>query len=172
MFGRDKNKDKTAEVEKAPTSFANPNSLLSAKVGAKEGKSNSTTLIAKDTEVFGDIKFSGNLEIEGRVFGSITANPGIEATIRVMENGQVEGDIHVPKANLNGEIKGNVHAKSLELATKARIDGNVHYQVLEMIKGAQVNGKLVYDEDIASAPAANNKKKPAADANKPAEEGA
>lgn len=170
MFGRDKNKEKTAEVEKAPTSFANPSSILAPKVGGKEGKSNSTTLIAKDTEVFGDIKFSGSLEIEGSVFGSITANPGVEATVRVMENGLVEGDIHVPKANLNGEIKGNVHAKTLELAAKSRIDGNVHYQALEMTKGAQVNGNLVYAEDIAISPSTTNRQKAITEPNKKSNE--
>lgn len=166
MFSKDKQKNKVADVEKAPTSFANPSALLAPKVAGKEGKSNSTTLIAKDTEVFGDIKFSGSLEIEGCVFGSITANPGVEATIRVMENGRIEGDIHVPKANLNGEIKGNVHAKNLELAAKARIDGNVHYQALEMTKGAQVNGNLVYADDIAVSPSTTSRQKAIAEPNK------
>lgn len=160
MFGsKDKDKEKNAsEAEKAPTSFNNPAASVLPKVAAKDakGKSNSTTLIARDTEIFGDIKFSGSLEIEGSVHGNITANPGVEASIRILEDGHVEGDIHVPRANLNGNIKGNVHASSLELAAKAKVEGNVHYETLEMLKGAQVNGNLVYAENgVAARPAKN-----------------
>lgn len=166
MFGN-KDKNKTA-TEKAPTSFTNTQSVIPAKANKEMSKSNSTTLIAKDTEIHGDVKFSGNLEVEGKIFGNITANGGAEASVRVLEFGQVEGDIYVPKANLNGEIKGNVHAKTLELAAKARIDGNVHYEALEMTKGAQVNGNLVYAQAVETASAANQKKAE----NKPADKSA
>ena len=72
----------------------------------KPTKSSTTTLIARDTEMFGDVKFSGNLEIEGAVIGSIIANPGSEASVRILEMGRVEGDIRVPKVAINGEVKG------------------------------------------------------------------
>lgn len=155
MFGS-KDKDKNAaiaEAEKAPTSFNNPAASVVPKIAGKDAKakSSSTTLIARDTEIFGDIKFSGSLEIEGSVHGNITANPGVEASIRVLEDGRVEGDIHVPRANLNGDIKGNVHSGTVELAAKARVTGNVHYETLEMLKGAQVNGSLVFAENGVAA---------------------
>lgn len=161
MFGKDKDNNKNAEGEKAPTSFNNPVSSVvpkSANKDGKSGKSTSTTLIAKDTEIFGDIKFSGNLEVEGEVHGNITANPNSEASVRVLENGHIQGDIHVPKATINGEIKGTVHAGQLELAAKAKIEGNVHYESIEMVKGSQVNGSLVYAEKgVSQTPKKNDK---------------
>ena len=45
--------------------------------------SNNTTLISSDAEVIGDIKFSGNLDIEGIVKGNIIAQSGKEAVVRV-----------------------------------------------------------------------------------------
>lgn len=158
MFGKNKvvNNNKPTELEKPPTSFANPISSVIPKPvnkDTKSPKSSSTTLIARDTELFGDIKFSGNLEIEGHIVGNITANPGSEAAVRILENGQVEGDIHVPKVVINGDVKGNVHATNLELAAKAKIEGDVHYESLEMVKGSQVNGSLVYAENgVATRP--------------------
>ena len=157
MFGKDKEKnsnDKAQEIEKPPTSFNNPVSSVIPKPAGKDvksPKSSSTTLIARDTELFGDIKFAGNLEIEGHIVGNITANPGSEASVRILENGKVEGDIHVPKSVINGDIKGNVHSNTLELAAKAKIEGDVHYETLEMVKGAQVNGSLVYAENGVKA---------------------
>ncbi|CAA0114281.1 Uncharacterised protein [BD1-7 clade bacterium] len=148
MFGKDSKKQ--PEADKAPTSFSNPVSSVVPKgpaAGSKSTKSASTTLIARETEIFGDIKFSGNLEIEGTVVGNLVANPSSEASVRVQEGGRVEGDIRVPRVVINGEVKGTVHSDTLELAGNARIDGNVHYSTVEMMKGAQVNGSLVYSEN-------------------------
>lgn len=108
-------------------------------------KSGYTTLIAKDTEVVGDVKFSGDLEIQGVVKGNVLAQNEDSATVRVVEGGRVEGDIRAPVVVINGQITGDVHAsRHVELAAKAEVQGNVHYQLIEMVKGAQLNGNLVY----------------------------
>ena len=116
------------------------------------GKSNnhfnvgSTTLIAKSTEIKGDIHFSGNLEVEGLICGNVVAEAGSHAALRILHKGKVEGEINAPTVIVNGEVKGDVRAsKHLELAAKAVIHGNVYYHFLEVVKGAQVNGNMVYD---------------------------
>ena len=107
--------------------------------------SNSTTLISKGSEIIGDIKFSGDIEIQGLVRGNIIASSDNGCSIRLVDGGCVEGQIHAPRVIINGEIKGDVHsAEHIELAAKARVDGNVHYNLIEMVKGAQINGNLVY----------------------------
>ena len=106
---------------------------------------NSTTLVSKDSEIVGDIHFSGDLEIQGVVRGNIQAKPDSGATVRVVEGGRVEGEIHSPKVIINGEVVGDVHCdQHVELAAKASVDGNVHYNLIEMVKGAQLNGNLLY----------------------------
>lgn len=106
---------------------------------------NSTTLISQDSEIVGDIKFSGDLEIQGLVRGNIIAKTESGATVRVVEGGRVEGEIHAPKVIINGQVKGDVHSiEHVELAAKANVEGNVHYSLIEMVKGAQVNGNLLY----------------------------
>jgi cytoskeletal protein CcmA (bactofilin family) len=107
--------------------------------------STSTTLISKNTEVVGDIHFSGTLHIEGTLRGNIHVKDGSDAHLEVAENGTVEGQITVPTVRINGRIVGDIHAsKHVELAAKAEVEGNVHYKLIEMVKGAQVNGSLVY----------------------------
>lgn len=113
---------------------------------AFNGNSSATTLIAKGTEIVGDIKFSGNLEIEGKVLGGIIAAGEGDASVRVLENGEVEGDIKVPSVIINGVVKGDVYSSNhIELAAKAKVEGNAHYNLIEMVKGSQVNGNLVYN---------------------------
>ena len=106
---------------------------------------NSTTLISKDSEIIGDINFSGDLEIQGKVKGNIIAKSDSNATVRVVEGGQVNGEIRAPKIIVNGDVSGDVHcSEHVELAAQAKVEGNVNYNLIEMVKGAQVNGNLVY----------------------------
>ena len=115
------------------------------------GISGSTTLVSRDTVIVGDIHFSGNLDIEGLVQGSIVALPDKEALIRVVHGGRVEGEIRVPSIVINGSVEGDVHSsKHLELATKGRVHGDVYYTLVEMAAGAEVNGALKHIVDSAS----------------------
>ena len=116
------------------------------------GISGSTTLVSRDTVIVGDIHFSGNLDIEGLVQGSIVALPDKEALVRVVHGGRVEGEVRVPSIVINGSVEGNVHSsKHLELATKGRVHGDVFYTLVEMAAGAEVNGALKHIVDAAVA---------------------
>jgi len=116
-------------------------------LGSKKSASvpGGTTLVSCDTVIVGDVRFSGNLDVEGVVRGNIIAEPGRDALLRVVGKGRVEGEIHVPVVIINGEVKGNVYATGhLELAPKCRVEGNVYYHRVEMAAGAEVNGNLTY----------------------------
>jgi len=122
--------------------------MLGSKEKGNFGSSNTTTLISRDTEVVGDIKFSGNLDIEGVVRGNIVAQSGKDAVVRIVDKGRVEGEIRAPSVIINGSIIGDVYSsKHLELAAKARVQGNVHYTLVEMAIGAEVNGSLKHSTE-------------------------
>jgi cytoskeletal protein CcmA (bactofilin family) len=117
--------------------------------------SGGTTLISTDTVVVGDLHFSGNLDIEGLVQGNIIAKPGVDALVRVVGKGRVEGEIRAPGVIINGTVQGDVHSsKHLELAPKGRVQGNVFYSLVEMAAGSEVNGSLTH---IVAADAAGEK---------------
>ncbi|MDO3386714.1 polymer-forming cytoskeletal protein [Gilvimarinus sp. SDUM040013] len=114
--------------------------------------SNSHTLISKGTSIIGDVHFTGDLQVEGKVKGNIIVEGGADAKLVVADKGVVEGEIRVPMVVINGKVIGNVYSsKHVELAGKAVVEGNVHYQLIEMVKGAQVNGSLVYGESTQPA---------------------
>lgn len=103
------------------------------------------TLISRSTEVVGDIHFSGELIIEGKVKGNIYAEDDSKALIRVAEKGSVEGEICVPSAIVNGLVQGDVRSTNhIELAAKATVVGNVYYNLIEMVMGSEVNGNLMH----------------------------
>lgn len=116
-------------------------------LGGKKSASvpGATTLISHDTVVIGDVRFSGNLDVEGLVQGNIIAEAGKEALLRVVGKGRVEGEIRVPCVIINGVVQGNVYStKHLELASKSQVQGNVYYALVEMAAGAEVNGGLTH----------------------------
>jgi cytoskeletal protein CcmA (bactofilin family) len=119
--------------------------------GNSRGKAVAHTLLSEATEVLGDIRFSGELIIEGKLTGSISAADGSDAVLRISEQGEVDGSISVPIVVINGLVTGDVHAsKHIELAAKARVKGNVFYRVIEMVMGAQINGSLICDPKMSN----------------------
>lgn len=131
--------------------------MLGSKDKGAFTSSNTTTLISSETEIIGDINFSGNLDVEGVVRGNINAvaEGSREALVRIVDKGRVEGEVRAPSVIINGEVMGDVYSsKHLELASKARVSGNVHYTLVEMAIGAEVNGSLKHtNEELASQPA-------------------
>lgn len=110
------------------------------------------TLIGRQTEIIGDIRFSGGLHIDGTIKGNIIASDTANAVLTLSEHGRIEGEVRVPSIVLNGVVTGDVHAcERIELATKARVTGNVYYNLLEMTLGAEVNGKLVHHSPVMAA---------------------
>jgi cytoskeletal protein CcmA (bactofilin family) len=104
--------------------------------------SHDTSLIARGTVIRGDLRFSGALHLDGRIEGSVLGD-GEDAMFTLSEHGEVQGEIRVPHAVINGHVIGDVQVSArLELAPQARIDGDLRYHTLEMAAGAQVNGRV------------------------------
>jgi cytoskeletal protein CcmA (bactofilin family) len=106
------------------------------------------TLIGQNSELQGDIVFSGGLHVDGVIKGNVFADADSGSVLSLSERGHIEGDVRVPNVVINGSVKGDVHAaEHIELAEKARVVGNVYYRFIEMVRGAEVNGNLVHKED-------------------------
>ena len=102
------------------------------------------TLISRQTEIIGDLRFNGELIVEGKIKGNVYADDNSGALIRIAATGVVEGEIWVPSAVVNGLVKGDLHSsKHLELAAKSVVMGNVFYNLIEMVMGSEVNGSLM-----------------------------
>ena len=109
------------------------------------------TIIGQQTQISGDLHFSGGLHIDGQVKGNVIANEETASVLTVSEHGRIEGDVRVPTVFLNGSITGDVRCEErIELASKARVNGDVYYNLIEMVMGAEVNGSLLHQADASS----------------------
>ena len=101
---------------------------------------NTTTLIAGGTEIEGNIRFRGNVHIEGSVKGNISSTDG---KLQLIDGSNVEGNVTAADILVNGKVVGDVYAtEKLKLSHKAEIKGDVYYEVMEMVAGAAINGKM------------------------------
>ena len=106
------------------------------------------TLVGSNSEISGDVQFSGGCHIDGTVKGNVMADPESNSALSISEDGTVEGGVTVPYVVLNGIVRGDVAASQrVELGPTARVIGNVYYNLIEMAIGAEINGKLVHQPE-------------------------
>lgn len=117
---------------------------------ARKKMGKGVTLIAPDTEVVGDIKFTDELYVSGRVTGNVLADND-SATAFISQEGRVAGEVRVPNVVIDGLIEGDVYAsQKVELAAQAKVRGNLYYNLIEMTLGAMVDGQLVHEEKLVA----------------------
>lgn len=103
------------------------------------------TLIGRNTEITGNVTFSGGLHVDGNVHGNVSAADNAESVFSISQHGVVKGEIRVPHVTVNGTVEGDVYASQrLEVGAGARITGDVYYNLIEMSVGATVDGKMVH----------------------------
>jgi cytoskeletal protein CcmA (bactofilin family) len=113
--------------------------------------SNNHTLISRATKIQGDLYFTGELHIAGKVTGNIFAEDAKDAKVVIADTGIVEGELRAPVIVVNGKVLGDIYSsRHLELAAKATVTGVVHYTSIEMVKGAQVNGSMLNNQADAA----------------------
>ncbi len=105
------------------------------------------SLIGVGTIVEGNVSFSGGLRVDGRVRGNVMTADDQPSTLVLSEKAQIDGEIRVSHAVINGTVIGTVHgAEYVELQPKSNVTGDVHYRTLEIQLGAVVQGRLVHQD--------------------------
>lgn len=100
--------------------------------------SNISNTIGKGTTLHGSIETYGNLRIEGKVIGNITA----KSKVVIGKSAYIEGNILAQNADIEGEVKGKVEISDiLVLKPTSKIRGDMITNKLIVESGAQFNGE-------------------------------
>ena len=92
-----------------------------------------TGFFDKNTKIDGELEFKGSFRIDGYFKGKINS----ESILIIGENGKVEADIEIGNIIINGETKGNIHAKEkVEIHASGRVFGNIISPKLSIEEGA------------------------------------
>jgi cytoskeletal protein CcmA (bactofilin family) len=108
-------------------------------------KRSNNSFINSDVQMLGDLSFSEDLYLSGKVTGNIVAPADSEATLYIQADSVVDGEIRVPKIVILGHVIGDIFAgQHLEISGNAKVTGNIHYRFLKIDLGTEVNGKLTH----------------------------
>ncbi|MDO4637920.1 MAG: polymer-forming cytoskeletal protein [Lautropia sp.] len=109
----------------------------------KRDRPRSPHRIGRGARVEGVVRFSGRLEVDGYVNGSLLAEDGRNSIVRVSASGQVDGAIEAAMVQVAGTVNGPVRAsRRLHVLSGARLNGDLLYRDLQLEYGALVTGSL------------------------------
>ena len=102
----------------------------------KEGRLSG--FVGSGTVLTGETNFQAMLRVDGHLTGSITSKDG---TLIIGSTGQVDANIKVAAAVVNGTVNGDIIATGrLELGRTARVAGNIQTPRLVIEDGAILEG--------------------------------
>jgi cytoskeletal protein CcmA (bactofilin family) len=106
--------------------------------GSSAGGRTSTVLTA-DCEFKGALAFSGELQLHGRLEGTIESEGG---ALTIGEEAMIKAEIRVNDVQIHGKVQGNVYATGrIELRGKAEVYGDLHTNRLAMDDGVIFVGR-------------------------------
>jgi cytoskeletal protein CcmA (bactofilin family) len=118
------------------------------------------SVLSSDLHIVGNLKTTGDIQIEGTVEGDIRAH-----LLTVGETATVKGEIMADDVVINGRIVGRVRGLKVRLSSTARVEGDIIHKTIAIESGAHFEGSVQRQDDPLSAGA---KAKVAPAAEKPA----
>ena len=100
---------------------------------------NDRTVISEKIKIDGALSGSGEIVVNGYVYGSIEA----QGRVQVAEKGRVEASVHARHAVIAGQVTGNITADDrIELEQTARVDGDITAPRILIHDGATFRGQV------------------------------
>jgi cytoskeletal protein CcmA (bactofilin family) len=93
------------------------------------------SIISADLSIKGDLDSNGEIQVDGVVNGDIRCKALI-----VGVKGSVVGEVVAQTVRMHGAVKGMIRAKSVFLASTARMSGDVEHESLAIEPGAYMEG--------------------------------
>ncbi len=123
----------------------------------KEGRLSG--FVGHGTTLTGETEFHAMLRVDGHLIGTVKSESG---TLIIGTNGQVDANIAVAAAMINGTVNGDIVAtEKLQLGRTARVMGNIHSPRLIVEEGAILEGNCsmlqareIQEEEAVAATAA------------------
>jgi cytoskeletal protein CcmA (bactofilin family) len=114
------------------------------------------SVLSADLQITGNIKTTGDVNIEGNVEGDIRAH-----LLTVGEGATVKGECIADDVVVNGRVVGKVRGLKVRLTSTARVEGDIIHKTIAIESGAHFEGSVQRQEDplnskggIAPKPAA------------------
>jgi len=98
----------------------------------------SKNVLNSDVEIKGNIKFSGELSLDGKLEGEIHT----DGVLQLGDGAVVNGNINAQSVVIRGKVHGNINAKEkIEIKSKAELFGDIRASKLVIEEGVTYVGK-------------------------------
>jgi cytoskeletal protein CcmA (bactofilin family) len=113
-------------------------------------------VLSSDLVIKGNLKTTGDLQIEGMVDGDIRAH-----LLTVGEGATVKGEIAADDVVVNGRIIGRVRGLKVRLTSSARVEGDIIHKTIAIESGAHFEGSVQRQDDPLNSSGAKPAVRPA-----------
>ncbi len=104
------------------------------------------SVLSADLTVVGNLKTSGDIQVEGTVEGDIRAH-----LLTVGESATIRGEVMADDVVVNGRIVGRVRGLKVRLTSTARVEGDIIHKTIAIESGAHFEGSVQRQDDPLNA---------------------
>ncbi|TDL84167.1 polymer-forming cytoskeletal protein [Palleronia sediminis] len=150
--------------ENSMTAQKTPSDMPSSSSKAKPPAS----ILSTDLVIKGNIKTTGDIQIEGNIEGDIRAH-----LLTIGESATVKGEVMADDVVINGRIVGRVRGLKVRLTATARVEGDIIHKTIAIESGAHFEGSVARrDDPLNTSGSAGRSAPPAGPASTPGSQGA
>ncbi|MEP3345911.1 MAG: polymer-forming cytoskeletal protein [Litoreibacter sp.] len=108
--------------------------------------------LSTDLTITGNMKTTGDIQVEGNVEGDIHAH-----LLTVGETAVIKGEIVADDVVVNGRIIGRVRGLKVRLTSTARVEGDIIHKTIAIESGAHFEGSVQRQDDPLNTGAVKSK---------------
>ena len=146
MFSKSKINEPGPSADTAKT--AAPTSPAPAAPKASEFKASApkakppASLLSADLHITGNMKTTGDINVEGTVEGDIRAH-----LLTIGETATIKGEVIADDVIVNGRVVGRVRGLKVRLTSSARVEGDIIHKTIAIESGAHFEGSVQRQDD-------------------------
>ena len=148
MFSKSKINDPAPKEDAAKP--AAPTASAAAPAPSAPKAKPPASVLSQDMHVTGNIKTTGDIQVEGTVEGDIRAH-----LLTIGETATIKGEVIADDIVINGRIIGRVRGLKVRLTATARVEGDIIHKTIAIESGAHFEGSVQRQDDPLSGGAKN-----------------
>lgn len=100
------------------------------------------SVLSSDLHITGNVKTSGDIQVEGAVEGDIRAH-----LLTIGETATIKGEVTADDVVVNGRVVGRVRGLKVRLTSTARVEGDIIHKTIAIESGAHFEGSVQRQDD-------------------------
>ncbi|MDA7425976.1 bactofilin family protein [Thalassococcus lentus] len=100
------------------------------------------SVLSNDLHITGNIKTTGDIQVEGTVEGDIRAH-----LLTIGESATIKGEVIADDVVVNGRVVGRVRGLKVRLTATARVEGDIIHKTIAIESGAHFEGSVQRQDD-------------------------